>query len=358
MISYLEEYDRIITETAALEDSKKTLKKEIIERMYYDTIDEAIDASDDALLRLVTGDLAASNHSIITTLLVNVKAYLLHLVEQVIIMFNQFMLNRRDRLFRYKDLIMDRYLKLKDPIYYEFYEYPYIKELPKDVRSSTKIDEIIDKIMKFVEENSPNEDQFESMINRVIREFGQEILGESVDPEHPKDSVEDICKDKMLGKVSRKQLTRKDLLDMIDNNAKWSEERKMITHTKSEITKCYKQMEKIYKKVFAEPTKLPTTLDAAINPQKNLIIARQANLTAFYNLQIKRMFRSILTIYRESFRLKLEYLHEKYMIQTRIISEVMVRCNITYQAMSDDDLKKIKRDNTLRLPDMKETMMV
>ena len=346
----VESFDRIIQQRGLLTEDVVGMG---VLRSCYGAIDEFTAANESATDVL---NVAYSyTESIIYTLLENIRAYLLELYQKVLSAFNNYILNQVHLCDKYRDMIMERYDKLKKPVRYKTYEYPELYKLPIDIRPSGKAEDFAKEIIAIGEDPEVTHDRLSYDVDQRIKEFSDSVLGTKIDPTNVKNDTRRVCYDRMRGRSLSVTLNKKDLSKFIDEIQNHQKMKKELQKTKSEIEAYYKSLRSKFSGAFKMTKNSSNELVRMKDPDKVALLDRQVMQYSTASIELKRLFNGFITIYSESFTSKLEIMQEHVDINRAVIVEIMTRTNIFYSPKYEET--KNKNRNTKRYDDTQKFIL-
>lgn len=323
MIPYL---SSVLSDSILTEDSYTKL----------DVIDSCYDAINEGVLDYFVVDIAASNtYSMIMEVLDNAKNVLLKLVQNVLTFLNNYILNSALLADKYRDLIIQRFKTMKEPLIFYTYKYPNpkFKDYPVLVKSSISLEQEISEMEDEIIQKNYTPDEAGDRVDKMLRSFGQDVLNARVDVSELKDSVVKIVRSKLQGKQIQRDLTKEDLNQFINEIKAYKSVKDDITRTKRNIEKDYNNLKKIYmdlmKKKEGEAIGLPTTdLKLLKHPEVEAFKVNDYQRFANINLHMTRLFNGFITIYSTAFDTKLNIIQEKIEANRAIIVEMLIRTGV------------------------------
>lgn len=269
-------------------------------------------------------------HSLIFEILENVKNALLALCQRVLSSLNNFILNQANLADKYRNLIIDRYLSIKEPFVIKTYEYPGLKNkfYPDITYSANTLSSKIESLQTAIIENGMSEGEAAYEVDKLIMSFGKDVIGGTVDPDNVKRSARSIALDHIRGRDVVCKLEQRDLNGFIDEIRTYKTVKDNIIKTRTAIQKEYESLKKLYTKTMEEKTAAAMSIKSMKQPEVERFKAFEYQRFANISLQMTRMFNAFITIYNEAFNTKLEVLHDKIDANRNTIVELMSRTGV------------------------------
>lgn len=291
-------------------------------------IETCMDAlnSGDATFDIVATS-TAYTHSIVFEVLDNAKEALLKLVQTVLSIVNNYYLNNVKLIDKYREVILDRLPANGPVIMHETYEYPELKNFPKEMKSTVSAERDILKLHEDLLADPMTPVAFR--VDKLLERFGKEVLGLEPDPDNLKDSVTDIVRKLMRGGVTQVRIDRKTLNQYIDQISTYKKDKDDLTRTKKNIIEDYEALKRTYAKVTKDPMALAKNRVAQMsNPNKEALLSHEYQRFASIHMEMMRLFNGYITIYKVAFDTKLNEITQKIEDRKNVITEVITRTGL------------------------------
>lgn len=296
---------------------------------------EVINSCNQAIDEGVASDTIVSMASsytfnLIAEMLDNVKEALLAIYTKLLSYFNNYILNSVNLASKYRELIIDRYKTLKKPVVFKTYEYTklYDKNYPNLKTDMTKLETQISEFQDSVISNNLGSDDVESWVDKMLLEFGSNVLDISVDTYELKSSVKSGTRQMIQGREIIKTLQPNDLSKFIDEICGYKKLKDSIIRTKKEILSEYERLKSVYMKTMKKKEAESVSIDSIRNPEFSQFKTADSMRFANINMGMTRLFNGFITIYSESFNTKLACLQEKVDQNRDVIVRMMTETSI------------------------------
>jgi len=298
-------------------------------------LESAMDAlgSGEAIPDVVT-TASTYTHSIIAEILENAKEALIQLAQKVLSIFNNFIVNDIKIMEKYRDIILSRISEKSPVMIHETYEYPAVKDFPRVIKGAVygerNITNLQDKLTGPKRElYSPGQE-----VDRLLEQFGQDILGERIDPNNIRESVRHVVQDKVRGNAIRIRLDRHTFATYLDQISTYKTDKDDIIKTKKAVIEDYEMIKKTYSKVTKRPDELATKavntsdLKGLASPQRQMLYSIEYQRFADIHMEMTRLFNGFITIYETAFDTKLNELKMKIEDRKNVVTEVLTRTGL------------------------------
>lgn len=296
---------------------------------------EVINSCNQAIDEGVASDTIVSMASsytfnLVAEMLDNVKEALLAIYTKLLSYFNNYILNSVNLASKYRELIIDRYKTLKKPVVFKTYEYTklYDKNYPNLKTDMTKLETQISEFQDSVISNNLGSDDVESWVDKMLLEFGSNVLDISVDTYELKSSVKSGTRQMIQGREIIKTLQPNDLSKFIDEICGYKKLKDSIIRTKKEILSEYERLKSVYMKTMKKEEAESVSIDSIRNPEFSQFKTADSMRFANINMGMTRLFNGFITIYSESFNTKLACLQEKVDQNRDVIVRMMTETSI------------------------------
>lgn len=296
---------------------------------------EVINSCNQAIDEGVASDTIVSMASsytfnLIAEMLDNVKEALLAIYTKLLSYFNNYILNSVNLASKYRELIIDRYKTLKKPVVFKTYEYTklYDKNYPNPKTDMTKLETQISEFQDSVISNNLGSDDVESWVDKMLLEFGSNVLDISVDTYELKSSVKSGTRQMIQGREIIKTLQPNDLSKFIDEICGYKKLKDSIIRTKKEILSEYERLKSVYMKTIKKKEAESVSIDSIRNPEFSQFKTADSMRFANINMGMTRLFNGFIMIYSESFNTKLACLQEKVDQNRDVIVRMMTETSI------------------------------
>lgn len=296
---------------------------------------EVINSCNQAIDEGVASDTIVSMASsytfnLIAEMLDNVKEALLAIYTKLLSYFNNYILNSVNLASKYRELIIDRYKTLKKPVVFKTYEYTklYDKNYPNLKTDMTKLETQISEFQDSVISNNLGSDDVESWVDKMLLEFGSNVLDISVDTYELKSSVKSGTRQMIQGREIIKTLQPNDLSKFIDEICGYKKLKDSIIRTKKEILSEYERLKSVYMKTIKKKEAESVSIDSIRNPEFSQFKTADSMRFANINMGMTRLFNGFIMIYSESFNTKLACLQEKVDQNRDVIVRMMTETSI------------------------------
>lgn len=268
--------------------------------------------------------------NLVAEMLDNVKEALLAIYTKLLSYFNNYILNSVNLASKYRELIIDRYKTLKKPVAFKTYEYTklYDKNYPNLKMDMTKLETQISEFQDSVISNNLGSDDVESWVDKMLLEFGSNVLDISVDTYDLKSSVKSRTRQMIQGREVIKNLQPDDLSKFIDEICGYKKLKDSITRTKKEILSEYERLKSVYTKTMKKKEAESVGIDSIRNSEFSRFKTADSMRFANINMGMTRLFNGFITIYSESFNTKLACLQEKIDQNRDVIVRMMSETSI------------------------------
>lgn len=297
-----------------------------------DVIESCIDAIDEGVNDIRVISTATSyTHSMIFEILDNVKEGLLKLAQRVLSVLNNYHLNNVRLLGKYREAVIERLGKMKDPIIQETFEYPDTKDFPKALRSTGSVDKEVQKLIAEIQDpdKPPAPEKVQNRVNQMLKSFGYEVLGLTPDPYHLKDSTAKIVRDKVRGKPVTVSIDRWTLEKYFEQISTYKRDKDDILRTRKNLVEDYELLKRSYSSATKDPNQLATNrLKTMVDPDKEAFLAHEYNRYANIHVEMMRLFNGYIAIYKSAFDTKLSELNDKINNNKNTIVEIITRTGL------------------------------
>ena len=286
-------------------------------------------------------------HSLFNEILDNVKNILIALYQRILSIFNNYILNNVKLMMKYEELVVERFKKLKEPIEFDYYEYPNYKSYPHVIPSHLAIEKEIMELIEEINKHPNTVLSLDNKIDRLIRYFGDKVLGKTVDVNNIKGSTEAAVRTTIQGKKIKKVLEKDDIKKFIQDIQSYKTDKAEITETKHEIIEDYNTLKASYKSMVTKPQELSS--HDLLEPDVAEFNANQKVQYANIEVQLTRLFNSFIIIYQVALDTKLNILKEKIEINRWVITEILTRTTVIARLNTTDNTKSAKSSYDAKL---------
>lgn len=270
---------------------------------------------------------ASYTYSIIMELLDNTKEFLLQLVQKVLSILNNYYLNNVKLIDKYRDAILDRLPKTGPAVMHDTYEYPVMKNYPKELKSTIGAERDILKLHEELLADPGAPVGFR--VDKLLEAFGKEVLGMTPDPDNLKDSTAEIVRKTMRGEMVKVRIDRSTLNQYINQISTYKADKEDIQRTKRAIVDDYEALKKTYSKVTKDPMALAKNrIEQVAHPDKQALLSHEYQRYADIHMQMMRLFNGYITIYKTAFDTKLDEITHKINDRKNLITELITRTGL------------------------------
>lgn len=269
----------------------------------------------------------AYTYSVVMEVLDNAKEVLLKLVQKVLSLLNNYYLNNVKLIDKYREIILDRLPANGPIIMHDTYEYPEMKNYPKELKSTIAGEKDILKLHDELRGNPGIAVGFR--VDKLLESFGKEVLGMTPDPDNLKDSTADIVRKTMRGEMVKVRIDRKTLGSYIDQISTYKKDKDDLLRTKKSIVEDYEALKRTYAKVTKDPASFAKNrVEQMAHPDKQALLSHEYQRYADIHMQMMRLFNGYITIYKVAFDTKLDEITQKVEDRKGVITEVITRTGL------------------------------
>lgn len=251
-------------------------------------------------------------HSMFYEILENVKETLLKLVQRVLSVLNNYYLNNVKLLEKYREVILDRLDKMKEPIKHETFEYPEVRDYPHAIRTTSGIEKDIIKLHDDIRSGNLTSEKVGSRIDKLLQFFGKEVLETAPDPFDLRSSTKKIVEKRVRGKPVTVTIDRQTLDKYIEQITTYKRDKDDIMRARKNLIDDYELLKKTYAGVTKNPTSIITNrIQAIADPDKEAFMANEYSRYAAIHVEMMRLFNGYIAIYQAAFDTKLQELQNK-----------------------------------------------
>lgn len=269
--------------------------------------------------------------SMILEILENVKDGLIKLYQQIVSILNNYILNTANLADKYRNLLIDRFITLKDPFVFKTYEYPKLKDknYPAAQKSAHAVkDKVVALENRIISDNLASSQISEAIYDMLIS-FGNDVVDGRVSPyDDLAESVREIVVDHIRGREITRTLTQRDIGDFIDEVIKHREFRDDLNRTKTNVLSDYENLKRTYMDLMKRKESESVGLKSLKYPETEAFKLSDRERFSTINLMLTQLFDGYITIYREAFNTKLSIMRDKVEDNRAILTELMVRTNV------------------------------
>ncbi len=307
---------------------------------HVDILDRCSTAINEGIIDMNIIDMMANHKSSLTYNIIDIiKDNLIKLLQMILEMVNNFILNTSKLVEKYKDKIIERVEKLKDPFIIDTYEYPKYKspDYPVIIHPSDHIKDDVDNLVNILisktdpkyKNNDIYSGEIELAVDRMIVDFGYKVTGSYISAESNsaiKSSVRSIVSQTIVGRPIRINASKQSIREYLNDIIYFGDIRADIKKTKEAIIKEYNSLKASYKK-YGKFIESPKNNDILYTKYPDLmdIIHNTPDVVSFANQQLDRLLDSYIVIYTEAFNTKLKLLQERVENNKKIISELLIK---------------------------------
>lgn len=293
-------------------------------------LESCIDAiiNEEADYRIIT-TATAYTHSMIFEILENVKDALVKLAQHVLSVLNNYFLNSAKLLDKYREIVGERIDAVKDPIKQETWEYPTAKDFPKPLKSTVSAEKDIIRLHEKIRAGSVAPAHISGQVNRLLQDFGKDVLERTPDPHDLKKSTSKIVQDRIRGQKKTITITRATLNQYINEILNYKRDKDDIMRTRKSIIDDYESLKRTYASVTKDPESLMRSQIQNIkDPDREAFLAHEYTRYADIHMEMMRLFNGYIAIYQAAFDTKLQCLNEKIESNKAAITEIFTRTGI------------------------------
>lgn len=254
----------------------------------------------------------AYTHSMFYEILENVKETLLRLVQKVLSVLNNYYLNNVKLLEKYREAVLSRLDKVKEPIKHETFEYPEVRDYPHAIRTTTGIEKDVLKLHEEIKMGSITSEKVGSRIDKLLQSFGKEVLEVTPDPYDLRGSTKKIVEKRVRGKSITVTIDHHTLDKYIEQITTYKRDKDDIMRARKNIIDDYELLKKTYASVTKNPESFITNrIQAIADPDKEAFMANEYSRYAAIHIEMMRLFNGYIAIYQAAFDVKLQELQNK-----------------------------------------------
>lgn len=251
-------------------------------------------------------------HSMFYEILENVKETLLKFIQKVLSVLNNYYLNNVKLLEKYREIILDRLTKVKDPIKHETFEYPEVRDYPHAIRTTSGVEKDIIKLHDDIRSENLTSEKVRSYIDRLLQSFGKEVLETTPDPYNLRSSTKKIVEKRIRGKSVTVTIDRYTLDKYIEQITTYKRDKDDIIRVRKNLIDDYNLLKKTYADVTKNPTGIITNrIQAIVDPDKEAFMVNEYSRYATIHVEMMRLFNGYIAIYQAAFETKLQELQNK-----------------------------------------------
>ena len=245
-------------------------------------------------------------------ILENVKETLLKFIQKVLSVLNNYYLNNVKLLEKYREIILDRLTKVKDPIKHETFEYPEVRDYPHAIRTTSGVEKDIIKLHDDIRSKNLTSEKVRSYIDRLLQSFGKEVLETTPDPYDLRSSTKRIVEKRIRGKSVTVTIDRYTLDKYIEQITTYKRDKDDIIRVRKNLIDDYNLLKKTYADVTKNPTGIITNrIQAIADPDKEAFMVNEYSRYAAIHVEMMRLFNGYIAIYQSAFETKLQELQNK-----------------------------------------------
>jgi len=283
---------------------------------------------EDVDFRIIT-TATAYTHSMFFEILENVKDALVKLAQAVLSSLNNYFLNSVKLIDKYREVIGERIDKTKVTIKQDTWEYPDVKDYPKNLKSTISAEKEIIRLHEKIKTQVIQPAHVSGHVNRLLQSFGKEVLGAMPDPYDLKSSTASIVQRTIRGKKKTIDITRETFNQYINEILNYKRDKDDIIRTRKSILDDYETLKRTYASVTKEPESLMRShIQDIKDPDREAFLAHEYSRYADIHMEMMRLFNGYIAIYQSAFDTKLKCLTEKIESNKATITEIITRTGI------------------------------
>lgn len=273
---------------------------------------------------------ASYTQSFVFEVLENVKDALLKLYQQVLSVLQNFILNTANLADKYRNLLIDRFIAMREPFVFKTYEYPKLqdKNYPAIFKSSVSVEQEVQELQSKIIDKGITGSEVEDEIHRLLKQFGRAVLDDEIIPDDLNNSVISSVNRHVRGKEVTRRLTQRDINAFIDEICKHKEFRDDLARTKNNLIDDYTKLKQTYTRTLKDKEAELLGIRAMKYPELERLKMSERDRFASINLAMTRLFDGYISVYREAFNQKLSIMQDKVEDNRRILVELMTRTNV------------------------------
>lgn len=283
-------------------------------------------------------------HSLLVEVLETVKDNLLKFAQHILSALNNFILNNAKLVDKYRNLIIERYDKLKVPFMYKTYQYPKLKakDYPVVIKTSTDLEKDIISLQDKIIKNNLSASDTEAEVYKMVSSFGEQVVGAAVDIYDLKGSVREAVTSKLRGREMIKKLSSSDLNGLIDELIQYKPMKDDIVRTRTNLISEYEVLKRTYTKMMEDKEADSTGIKSIKDPDFQKFQAHEYQRFMDINLHMTKLFNAYITIYSEAYNTKLSILQDKINENRTIINNLLTATGV-FAAVNAKNPPKQKR---------------
>lgn len=298
---------------------------------YMDIVESAYDAMKDGVNPLSILNVTTSyTRSLVYELLENAKNLLFQLIQKVLSGLNNLQVNNVRLLRKYYELVQERLPSVKEPIIYEGFEYPSLKDYPTVIKA-TNIEKDIRRLQEMIQDPNtpPSANKIHGEVDMLLRDFSKQVIGKPVNVTCLRDSTAEIVRKKAKGKNKQTIITSDTLATYMGEVDRYKQDKDELNRLKKMINEDYLQLKEMYASTTEDPQKLAkNTIRYMTAPDKEEIIRSEYSRYADIHVEMLRLFNGFITIYESCFNTLLNVLDEKITARKNVIIKIFMETGL------------------------------
>ena len=289
---------------------------------------EAVDSAPDDTTRYVVNMTSSTTYSAINTILNNIYTFLSKLYDTLLSEFNNFVLNNAKLVTKYREYIVYRFKKMKEPFIWKTYEYPFTKSKYPEIVEAKSYDNELTVIRDNIISGELDPVTIAVRVDKLLVEFGSKTANIAVNPNNIKDSTRSEMKRVYKGKPITKVITVPDIDKCLDEITSYREEQNRLRKIKRQLEAEYKELKYAHMKALKQDEKEAVTMRYLKDPKGELFRRMDTQKFATINMEMSRLLSGFITIYSEVYSSLMEIHRERIMDHRNMITALMEQTSI------------------------------
>lgn len=277
----------------------------------------------------VVNTTTSTTYKFLDELLDRIYKTLQSIYVQVLNYMNNYFMNSARLLDKYRNIILDRYTKLKSPILYKTHQYTglYDKSYPNVVHPSD-IQHYLESYQTDVTDYFTTPETVADDTAVYVSKFAVDTIGKPINNFDIKTQVEAIVRKKCQGMEIVKALNAADLDKFINEIVKYKDLKNAIIATKNSMTAEYKALKSAMMAQMKQQLSQKYNINDISNPDAADLKNAEYNRFAAINTQLSQMYNSFIIIYNVAYSTKLKVLSEKIDENRQVINDLLAQTSV------------------------------
>ena len=258
---------------------------------------------------------------------------------------NNYILNYAKLAEKYKSLITDMYSKINEPITYNTFTYPKLKEqLPKPISNNANWYNFIREAQLFGTDDANEQKDvsvyFNVKVDNMLQEFTRDTLGQKLDTKKLTEETKTLINVKMKGPTKTIGITQRNVGSLIDGFTTTAKEvQKEIKATKTCFAKDYKTLQELLSLYQKKKVPVVTSISMIRDPEKYDFELQEMKRFSNINMEMSRLYTGLVSVYNVSYTKKYEVLRERVELD-RVVLVALLQAAGSFAAINNKTATK------------------